>query len=223
MYLTHTASKVADAFIQTLKDPQHPVLAARFPRLWVGVEYPAVEANYPGVWVTFDPDPTLRRAGVGHVEYVAQEDGLTRRGTRWRFSGSITATVVAMTRRERDELMDELLRSFAFAEEHPGTSSLGQAAADERVVSDLRSHLESDAFISVNVIFDEVSMSGMSSGSAPWDPEVLVWEGSLTTRMEGEFVSDLASQNVLVPIEAIVITPVPDLGPPPTSADDGWR
>ena len=195
MYLTHMAALAVSAFKDALADPGHPVLGGK--DLWVGPVFPAVEANYPGVWVTYEPDPTLSKAGIGHIEYsVPGPDGERRAVTRWLFSGTISATVVSTSRMERDELLDELVRLVAFSDEHPETGHL-------------KAGFETNPFIAVNVMFGQVRLLGLSdSGRTPWGSDETVYEGTLALSLEGEFVSDLLSQRVLVPISEVVVYPL---------------
>jgi len=209
MFLTHMAALVVTAFERALETEAHPVVGSK--RLWVGPDFPLVEANYPGVWVSFTPDATLRAAGIGHEERaLADASGNRRAFTRWLFSGTVEATVIALHRRERDELLDEVLRLIAFADEHPETSALKET-------------MESNQFIAVNAQFGQVRLGGISnSGTTPWGSDDIVYEGTVSFQVEGEFVSDLASERVLVPISAIVIEePVVD---DQTLPDDGrWH
>lgn len=199
---------MVSAFKSALQDPGHPVLGGR--DIWVGPEFPAVEANYPGVWVTFDPDPTLQVAGIGHVEYRDEESGQVRAGTRWSFSGTVSATVVSLSRRDRDELLDELVRLVAFSKEHPETGHL-------------KAGFEANPFIAVIVAFDQMSLGGLSdSGRAPWGSDETIYEGTLTLRLEGTFVSDLLSERTLVRLSEIIVIPELDESPDPRFSD-GWH
>lgn len=209
---------VKEAFSLSLTNPDHPVLNAnatgnRRDSVWVGTNYPNDKAHYPGVWVDFTPNGALRSAGVGHVEY-RDDDGTVRKGTRWVFSGTIYATIVSLSSHERDNLMDEVIRLVAFTYEHPHTTAL-------------RTHLESDDLITLEVQFDQMTLSGMTeSQGTPWGTRDVVYEGTLSLACTGSFVSDLKSQATLVPISAINVEAYPDLGngedPFPSDPDGGW-
>lgn len=192
MFLTHMAALVVTAFQEGLTKDGHPVLGGRKP--WVGPDFPLEKAHYPGVWVDFTPAANLTSAGLGHRERTAVPGTeMTRQGTRWLFSGTVEATVVALDRRERDELLDEVLRLIAFADEHPQTSGL-------------KATMEANPFIAVNSRFGQVRLGGISNaGSTPWGSDDIVYEGTVSFDVEGEFVSDVTSQHVLLPLEAVEI------------------
>ena len=152
----------------------------------------------------------MRQAGVGHVERtLPDEQGNRRSFTRWLFSGTVEATVVSLSRRERDELLDEVIRLIAFADEHPETSAL-------------KTTMESNPFISVISQFGQVRITGISnSGSTPWGSDDIVYEGTVTFAVEGEFVSDVASSRVLLPLSAVEIVE-PEVTPAPTVQPGEW-
>lgn len=201
MYLTHMNALLVEVF-STLLDPKenptHPVLSGR--SIWVGPEFPAVEANYPGVWVTYDPG-ALRRIGIGHREVVGEAQH--RQHSRWAFDGVVSLTVVALSRRDRDELLDEIVRLFAFSTEHPSLEGV-------------RSRLTDNDLIYANASLEDLRMTGLQDGSAPWATEEMVHEGTISFPVEGNFVSDTESQDVLVPLSAVVVEPTldPALGAP---------
>lgn len=205
MYLTHISALMVTAFQSALGAVTHPVLGGK--DVWVGSEFPNDEANYPGVWVSYDAGATLRGAGVGHTERVPIVDIVNgketvvgyRDGTRWTFDGTVDATVVALARYERDELLDEVTRMIAFGNEQPETSLLRQT-------------LEANPYIAVRPRLGEFRLTVQSMpGQTPWGSNEAVWEGSVAFDVEGEFVSDLTSARVLLPITAIDVEERVDL------------
>lgn len=209
MYLTHLKTLLVETFTALLdpeKNPGHPVLAGK--DVWVGPEFPALEANYPGVWVTYDPG-VMRRAGIGHAEIIIDGDTEYRERSRWSFEGTVNLTVVALSTRERDELLDEVTRLFAFASEHPDLEGL-------------RTHLSTNDLIFVNAVLEELRLGGLQAGAAPWGTEEMAFEGTVSFPVEGNFVSDTRSQNVLVPLSEIIVIPKETM-PAPELPGGAWQ
>lgn len=209
MFITHARALVANAFKEALTNQHHPLLGDK--KVWVGMDYPNAKVNYPGVWVTFKPNGPIQIAGVSHVEYRGDDE--IRKGTRWRFSGTISATVVALSGHERDDLLDEVIRLVAFGSEHPQTSIL-------------RSRLENNNLIALNVQYDQMNIVGDTEGpGTPWGSDDMVFEATTTMLCEGEFVSDLTSDKILVPLEDIIVydyaEPV-EVMPPAGPDNPGW-
>jgi hypothetical protein len=214
MYITHANTVWVDAMREAVGSVNHPTLGGK--KVWVGMSYPNKETNYPGLWCEFTPGPTVQAAGVGHVEYRHPDTDDIRRGTRWRFSGTLTTTVVSLSKTERDDLLDEVLRFIAFGAEHPQTAVL-------------RQRVESDGLIAMSVQWDKANITGlMESPGTPWGTNDLLCEGTVSLSCEGEFISDLASQISLVPLERVDFPEISlDRGQDPlfplTQGQTGWQ
>jgi hypothetical protein len=193
-YLTTLKTAVVDAlqrafassFIpQTLRD------------IHVGIEFPLEPQHYPGIWVNYEDQDSLTIAGIAHREYVYDDPNdphsPVHEVTRWLFGGEITLTFVALTSRERDALYDQFIRVFAF-------SRVEQAA------SDFRTLIETNPFVVIQPNWDELRPHG--DGAAPGTPwgteDEVIYEKSLGFDLEGEFVSDPAS-NSLVRLAQIIV------------------
>ena len=103
------------------------------------------------------------------------------------------------------------------------------ATADvEELEGHLRDRIENNPYIAVIAVFDEISMTGLSDvGTTPWGSQEAMFEGTVSTRIEGEFVSDLVNRQPLVPISAVIVTPEVDYTPmteiPSQRYDGGWQ
>jgi hypothetical protein len=163
----------------------------------VSIEYPLAKQQYPSVWVTYDDRDSLQIAGIDHREYVVDDAGAQRDVTRWKFAGTVTLTAVALSSLERDNLYDELVRLFAFSR-------------IEQDATPFRDTIENNDFIGMVVNWDEARPGG--DGAAPGTPwgteDEVIYEKSLSFDVEGEFVSDPAT-NALVKLSAIKTTGFP--------------
>lgn len=159
-----------------------------------GIEFPAEEQDYPGIWVTYSDTAPLVNAGIDHHEFTdpSLPEGYVRRFSRWRFTGTASFTVVALSSLERDRLYDELVRVIAFARE-----------VDQ--VPEFRAYIESNEFVAMNGNFDEISVGGNSAApGTPWGTDEYIYEITLNIDVLGEFVSD-GSTGSLAPLSLIRI------------------
>lgn len=160
-----------------------------FRNLKIGIEYPISQADYPGIWLNWDDTDELRIAGIGHVE-IAEVGGVEKIVTRWRFAGTVTLTIVALSSLERDRLYDELVKVLAFARV---TES----------VSEFRDRVEQNDLVAMNANFDLLRPSGDNAApGTPWGTDEFIYERSISIDLIGEFVSDPDSM-ILVPLRLI--------------------
>jgi hypothetical protein len=145
----------------------------------ISIEYPVDQSHYPGVWVQYADDSEITIAGIGHIEQTVNVGaGTVSRGSRWKFSGSVTMTVVALSSFERDRLYDEVVRIFVGARFKPELSSF-------------RTKIESNDFIGMNANFDDIEPFGAASPpGTPWGTDEIIYEVSLRFDVIGEFVTD---------------------------------
>src|SRR3954453_4451835 len=108
MCLKHLLTTFVEATKMTF-DSTYP--EADFRDIHVSMEYPIKKEDYPSIWVDYEDTAQLQIAGVKHGGLTAPVDeGLVRPFTRWRFSGSASFTVVALTSLECAGLFDEMVR-----------------------------------------------------------------------------------------------------------------
>lgn len=158
-----------------------------FANVEISLEYPRDKSNYPGIWVNYEDAGELEKAGIDQREYVADDTGIYHEVTRWRFTGTPSLTIGALTSWERDRLYDEVVRMIAFAGLEGPNSSI------------FREHLETNDFIAVNGNFDVLTPSGeAASPGTPWGSDEIIYEKTLTFDVIGEFVSDPTTNSLAV-------------------------
>jgi hypothetical protein len=164
-----------------------------FRDLLVDIEFPNDVQSYPSIWVNYTDSSALVSAGIDHHEFTDPGDsGYVRRFTRWRFSGTASFTVVALSSLERDRLYDEMVRVIAFARE-----------SDQ--VPEFRAYIEDNEFIAMNANFDEIEPTGNSAApGTPWGSDEYIYEITLNIDVIGEFISD-GETGSLAPLSMIKV------------------
>lgn len=207
MFLLETKTAIVKSLRSTFNGG-YPVVDFRDIR--VSIEFPVLEQDYPCLWVDFEPSQSLKTAGISHVEYATDDDGLTFRVVeRWRFWGYVTVTAVGLSSAVRDQLCDELIRVCAFGRTDPASSPFRQS-------------IEAGNYIAMDFSWDEISLQQMSSvPGTPWGSDEYLYEGTIRVGCQGEFISDPATQT-LVPMASLVIYPRRE-DEPDEPAGDGWQ
>lgn len=197
MYLIPLKTLLVQALRQTFDD-QYP--SPDFRGLYASIEYPVEPQAYPSVWVDYDDTAPLTRAGVSHRETLEVQTGgdpLVVPYTRFRFEGSVSLTVVALSSLERDRLYDELVRVLAFGDEDAATVQF-------------RRYIEDNEFIAANMNFDTLTARGNAAApGTPWGTEEVIYERGLSVEIIGEFVADRTT-GALVPLTRIEVAAVVD-------------
>jgi hypothetical protein len=197
MYVAPLKTLLNEALNLTF-DGQYPV--PEFRGIHIGLEYPVDQQMYPSVWIDFEDTQPLLRAGIGHLEYVNPSDGVTPVApfTRWRFTGYVSLTAVALTSLERDRLYDELVRVVAFSNE-------------DGVVGRFKTTIASNDLIAATLNTDKIEARGNAAApGTPWGTDEIMYEKSLNLELIGEFVPDPAT-GTLVSLSRIVMIPTEEL------------
>lgn len=209
MYLVQARTLVTEAFRLALQQVNHPILGDDV--LWVGQDYPAVRANYPGVWVSYTPNGGVQSAGIGHVELREDNLGRTVMGTRWAFSGTVSATAVALTSLERDAITDELLRLVAFGDEHPDLAAL-------------KNYVNDNDLITMDLQWDKATLTAfMESQGTAWGTDDLVYEATVSVSCVGSFISQVPGKAPVGFIEGIEVYPEMDPQAPALPGPTEWQ
>lgn len=169
----------------------------------VSIEYPIEKAHYPGIWVQYADDSEITIAGIGHVEQVVDEVGGTvGQASRWKFSGSVTMTIVTLSSLERDRLFDEVVRIYVGARFNPELSSF-------------RTRIESNDLIAINANFDDIEPFGDAAPmGTPWGTDEIIYEVSLRFDVIGEFMTDTLVTE-LVPLSQVTFMDYVEGSPEP--------
>jgi hypothetical protein len=137
------------------------------------LEYPVKETNYAGVWVTYAP-AQLQTAGIDYTEHDAENNTYVR----WRFSGTVSFTVAALSNNERDLFYDQLVSILAFA-------------SQSEVQSPFRTFVESSELIEVTWSYDTLDSAGHGeSVGTPWGTDEVIYEDGVSIQLTGEFTVD---------------------------------
>lgn len=165
-----------------------------FRNIRCSIEYPVEKTDYPGIWLDFNDTDKLVTAGIAHAENTDPDlDGAIQQYARWKFTGYVSFTVVALSSLERDRLYDELVRVLAFGSELEQTRNF-------------REMIETNDFLACNIDFDEIEPQGNNAApGTPWGTDEVIYERSLNMEIIGEFVSNPLTGN-LVPLSEIILT-----------------
>lgn len=186
MYLRVLKAALVEALTATF-DGNYP--EADFRNINIGIEYPVNQSDYPGLWINYDDTDELTVAGIDHRE-IATIGGADVVVTRWRFAGTLTVTVAALSSLERDRLFDELIKVMAFAR-------------FKESISEFRDRLEGNDLLAMNGNFDKLRPTGDNAApGTPWGTDEYIYEKSISMDLIGEFVSEPDSF-ALVPLSAI--------------------
>lgn len=178
-----------------------------FASAWVSIEYPVEQQAYPSIWVDYADTANLVRAGVDHLEeqvFAGVGPGgsdITRQYTRWKFTGVISLTVVALTSLERDRLYDEMVRVVAFGPESDATARF-------------RAVIENNDLVATNIDFDTIEAAANAAApGTPWGTDEIIYERGINLNVIGEFVSDPLTGD-LVPLSGFQVSATEDLNLP---------
>jgi len=166
-----------------------------FRSIWVSMEYPNDKTNYPGIWVDFTPSGPIQIAGIDHKEFILDTNTHKyREVTRWRYSGQIQFTAVALSSLERDRIIDELIRVVAFGREDPSTATF-------------RATLENNDRVACQAQWDRADLGGKAeTPGTPWGTDEIIYEQTISMDCQGDFVAlTVGTTATLVPLSAIVI------------------
>ena len=159
--------------------------------VYISLEYPVDQAHIPAIWVEFEPTD-LRTAGIAYTETDADNNIFTR----WRFAGSASFTVAAMSSNERDMIYDQLVALVAFA-------------SQSDVASVFRQTVQNANLIATTWSFDTIESRGEAAApGTPWGTDEVMYERGIALQVLGEFVTDPYTRQLVNLSEIqIVMTP----------------
>lgn len=162
-------------------------------RVSVVAEYPTKEVSYPMVVFHFNPG-LIQDTGLGNFEIAYTEQGEPAQVKRWRFEGSITLTVYALSPFDRDMVILGLLNMFAFGDEIVGFADFWKEIRDYD-------------WVELQINTGTIQESGDQVVTVPWgDDELPVFTDSLTLQVIGEFYVEPKTGN-LVQISSVPVYP----------------
>lgn len=182
----------------------------------VSIEFPVEQSAYPGVWVQYADNAEISIAGIGHVESTVV-GGQLAQCSRWKFSGSVSLTLVALTSLQRDRLFDLFVKIFISSKFNPALAAF-------------RDQIENNEFIAMNANFDDLQPFGDTAGQGtPWGTNEVVYETSASFDVIGEFLTDTHTGSLLPLSKVEFVTwldgtePPPDPAPQPLNAGNWDR
>ena len=215
-YLTLVKTTMVEA-VQATFDASYP--DAQFAGTYCSIEYPVNPQAYPGIWVDYDDTDDLVQAGVGHLERRDPATGdPVPAFTRWRFTGTVSFTVVALTSLERDRLYDELVNVIAFGSQDP-------------LRGRFRATVEADPLVVIEARYDALTVGGAAATpGTPWGSDDIVYEKTVNLDVIGEFYPVMAA-GPLVLLSRVQVDPPtgtlpggsPLIGAPTGSTAADWH
>lgn len=141
--------------------------------VFISQEYPVEQTQIPAIWVEFEP-ADLRTAGIAYTE----TDSSGAVFTRWRFSGSASFTVAAMSSNERDMIYDQMVALVAFASQSEAPSVWRQT-------------IEASDLIATTWSYDTIENRGAAAApGTPWGTDEVMYERGIAVQVLGEFVTN---------------------------------
>lgn len=103
---------------RTLVSALRTVFSSEYPdpqlrELFISTDHPLKREDFPGVIVKYN-ESSVMNAGVGHMEYLTNEDLLVVPAKHFKFEGTIDFTCVALSPLDLDILTDSVLELVAF-------------------------------------------------------------------------------------------------------------
>jgi len=203
-YKVGVKNEVVDALRQVfLSDYPDPEFANRVD---ISLEYPLEAIHYPRVMLSFN-EGDIHIAGVGHRELTDDGTGHDQMIAHWRFDGSVTFAIYALTNLDRDLLSSAIVNIIAFH---------GATAGNSRFYTEIFN----SEYIDMQLGMDKISASGDQVEDVPWDdPTRKQYTASYSVPIIGEFYA-LRDTGALVTIDDVEIYPYRDGQPLPTGSTD---
>lgn len=156
----------------------------------IDMEYPVKEESYPGIWVQFSYRD-LKPQSLNRDTFINPESRAYR---LWSFAGTVTLTLVGLTSLERDRISDSLIKMFAFNELHSSENHFWES-------------LRQQQYLHMSINRDQFRPGGQTTTiGTPWNDMQLVYEDSYSFELQGEFASDIVTQEFVV-LEEIIVAP----------------
>ena len=155
-------------------------------------EYPWKEVSYPMIIMQRKPGE-IRNVGIGHYEMVF--DGVRpAKLLHWKFKGTLTLEVFALSPLDRDMIITGLMNLLAFGREIP-------------TFSDFHHDLMNGDFVDMQINTEVIEESGDGVAQVPWGTdEEPVFTDSVSVNLLGEFFTNPTTGG-LIEIDRVVAYP----------------
>lgn len=160
----------------------------------ISTAFPLKRENFPAIIVNYN-ESAVMNAGVGHIEYIQDENFLTVPAKHFRFEGSIEFVTTALTPLDLDTISDSIVELLAFG----------------RLDSLLNKFFEKiydDTSDSAQISFhsDYLNPLGETQMSTLWGSEDgIIYQGGYSIAVSGGFYSALRERDVAGYIEDILV------------------
>lgn len=164
-------------------------------KVMIASEYPGLEVEYPLIVMRFTSNE-VKNVGVGHWEIDPAFP--SKEVLHWRFTGSITFTVYALSPLDRDKILSGLTNLFAFGRDIPAFANF-------------QNQVRNQTFVTL-VIMSDAFNEGTDSAMPPaWNPtsNELLYSNSMIFQVFGEFFTS-PSTGDLVEIDSVNVYPTMD-------------
>lgn len=206
VYLAELKATLRQGLVEVFTAANYP--NPDFASTYVSLEYPVRPEEIPSVWVDFAETENLRIAGIDQHDFVVTGPDQFTSYAHWRFAGSASFTIVALSSLERDRMYDEIIRIFAFSR-----------GDDNSVYNIFKQYIEQGNLIAMNMNFDEIEPQGNAAApGTPWGTDEIMYEKTINMNLIGEFLSN-GSDHTLVPLEHWIVNAI---GPGQTSQSPAY-
>jgi hypothetical protein len=182
----------------------------------VTVEYPNKKEHYPAVLIRFN-EREVRNAGVGHVEFLYDDDEIVKHKYRHSFyTGNLMLTVYSLSTLDRDLISDTLVGAIQMAD----TAAYTKLFWDRLYAPSATTYPDAvNNFVNLN--HDLITASGEGQMPPPWQTEdEMLFTCSYSVPVFGEFYS-VPPTTTLANITKVNIYPyIGGLESVPTGVDD---
>lgn len=204
-HIEATTNIFVEAMKEMFEGTDHP--DEDLQNLSVHVEYPVDKAQYPGFWVQYTPQGDVQNVGIGHVEYSDVGEGSFRKVYRWKFTGVVEIVVAALGNLQRARLVDGLIRTIAVG-----------VVGDGSIESEFRVYIQDNDLVGLAVAWESFNVGGFAENpGTPWETEEVIYEGTVSLMVEGEFAFEPIGRNLVPLSEVRFLEPMlpgdPDIDP----------
>lgn len=152
-----------------------------FASLSISLEYPYQPVDFPCVFISYD-ESKLESAGANR-EY--ESSGTSGRYQRWKYEGTVSLNILALTNYERDYLSDSLLGVLAFAKMRGDTSHFEEVLA-------------SSNYVRMSAALGKLTTLGEAVEPLPWEAPGYLYVTGYKFPVYGEFLSDVKTYSLFI-------------------------
>jgi hypothetical protein len=188
--------------VSALKPTFGPTLPdERYRNIYVGLEFPLEQVHYPAILVTYSEGP-IRNVGVGHYEFVVDDNLITAKVKHFYFEGSLNFNILALNPTDRDNLSAIVINMLALGKNMPE-------------FLDFWERLETETYVPLRLMTDVIDPGGEQVNEVPWQSEdERLFSNRYSVQVFGEFLSDPDSGD-LIEIDTVELFPYEFGTPPP--------